>query len=359
MGPSEGALLGMGNPLLDMSVSLEGSPAKGFLDRHNLEANNAILAEAQHIPMYKEMVKDFKNPKCDILEYIPGGATQNSIRVAQWLFGKKSSCSYFGCIGNDDFGKILQSKTSDEGVNAIYQIHPEAATGTCAVICTQGGKCRSLVANLAAANLFTIDHINQEKNWKCVQNASVYYIAGFFLTVSPPSIMKVAKHACEANKIFTMNLSAPFLCQFFKEPMLAAMPYVDILFGNESEAATFAKENNLGTEDIKEIAHYIAEMPKENKNRKRMVVFTQGDLPIIVCQDGRILEFSVPALTASEMVDTNGAGDAFVGGFLANLVKGKPVEASVELGKRAAKMIIGRSGCTLPASIPAEIRCVL
>ena len=31
-----------------------------------------------------------------------------------------------------------------------------------------------------------------------------------------------------------MNLSAPFLCQFFKEPMMNAMPYVDLLFGNES-----------------------------------------------------------------------------------------------------------------------------
>ena len=66
--------------------------------------------------------------------------------------------------------------------------------------------------------------------------------------------------------------------------MLAALPYIDIFFGNESEAATFAKENNLGTGDIKEIAHKIAAMPKANQNRKRMVVFTQGDLPIIVCQ---------------------------------------------------------------------------
>ena len=66
--------------------------------------------------------------------------------------------------------------------------------------------------------------------------------------------------------------------------MLAAMPYIDILFGNESEAATFAKENNLGTEDIKEIAKKIADMPKINKNRQRMVVFTQGDLPIVVVQ---------------------------------------------------------------------------
>ena len=31
-----------------------------------------------------------------------------------------------------------------------------------------------------------------------------------------------------------MNLSAPFLCQVFKKPMMEALPYVDILFGNES-----------------------------------------------------------------------------------------------------------------------------
>jgi adenosine kinase len=31
-----------------------------------------------------------------------------------------------------------------------------------------------------------------------------------------------------------MNLSAPFLCQFFKDPMLQTLPYVDVLFGNET-----------------------------------------------------------------------------------------------------------------------------
>lgn len=31
-----------------------------------------------------------------------------------------------------------------------------------------------------------------------------------------------------------MNLSAPFLSQFFKKPMMDAMPYVDVLFGNET-----------------------------------------------------------------------------------------------------------------------------
>jgi adenosine kinase len=66
--------------------------------------------------------------------------------------------------------------------------------------------------------------------------------------------------------------------------MMAALPYVDILFGNETEAATFAKEQNFGTEDIKEIAKKAAALPKVNKERSRMVVFTQGDQPTIICQ---------------------------------------------------------------------------
>lgn len=35
---------------------------------------------------------------------------------------------------------------------------------------------------------------------------------------------------------------------------MKVMPFVDILFGNEVEAATFAREQGFETEDIKEIA---------------------------------------------------------------------------------------------------------
>ena len=57
---------------------------------------------------------------------------------------------------------------------------------------------------------------------------------GFFLTVCPPALMEVATHADATGKTLMMNLSAPFLVQFFKEPMMAALPYVDIIFGNET-----------------------------------------------------------------------------------------------------------------------------
>lgn len=61
---------------------------------------------------------------------------------------------------------------------------------------------------------------------------------GFFLTVSLESILKVAKHASDNNKLFCLNLSAPFICQFFKDNLMQVMPYVDVLFGNETVSQT-------------------------------------------------------------------------------------------------------------------------
>jgi adenosine kinase len=46
-----------------------------------------------------------------------------------------------------------------------------------------------------------------------VENARFYYSAGFFLTVSPDSMMAVAKHSAAEGKCYMMNLSAPFLMQ--------------------------------------------------------------------------------------------------------------------------------------------------
>jgi adenosine kinase len=33
------------------------------------------------------------------VDYIAGGATQNSVRVAQWILGLKNATAYFGCVG--------------------------------------------------------------------------------------------------------------------------------------------------------------------------------------------------------------------------------------------------------------------
>jgi len=328
----EGLLFALGNPLLDIIASTD----EEFLKKYDLKPNNAILAEDKHAPMYTALVQNYP------VEYIAGGASQNSMRIAQWILNKPNVTTYMGCIGKDSFGEVLESKASEAGVNVKYQYSQSVSTGTCAVVLT--GKERSLVANLSAANHFTKDHLVKTENKALMEKAQYYYITGFFLTVSPDSIMEVVTHANQHNKIVTMNLSAPFLCQLFKDPMMKAFPYVDILFSNETEAATFAEVQNLGTKDLKEIALKITNLPKENK-RSRMVVITQGELPVIVASDGNVKEYPVESLKPSEIIDTNGAGDAFVGGFLAQYIQKKPIELCIKCAIWAATHIIKQSGC--------------
>jgi len=145
----------------------------------------------------------------------------------------------------------------------------------------------------------------------------------------------------------TFNLSAPFLIDFFYDKMQLALPYVDILFGNETEAAAFSNSFNFGLTDVKEIAARMARLPKENGKRGRMIVITQGADPTIVVHEGRITAYPVMKIDPKDIVDTNGAGDAFVGGLLSQLVQGGSVEDCIRSANYAANYIIQQSGCTL------------
>lgn len=185
-------------------------------------------------------------------------------------------------------------------------------TGLCAVLITDTN--RSMVTDLQAANEYSPSHLNQPEIYATVTAAKNYYIGGFFITVSPPSALIIAKHAAQENKSLSLNLSAPFISQFFKEPLAELIGYADILFGNETEAQTFADSNDFGTSDLQEIALRIAALPKVNNKRSRMVVFTHGSEPTIVAFEGKVQTFPVIPITKDQIRDTNGAGDAFVGG---------------------------------------------
>ncbi|KAK7112598.1 uncharacterized protein [Littorina saxatilis] len=336
----EGILLAYGNPLLDISVN-DDSCVK-LLKKYDLEANNAILAEEKHVPLYKELVDTYP----DKVEYIPGGATLNAVRATQWILQKPKVTTYFGCISHDKFGEIITKKSEAAGVNVKFQFTDKQPTGTCGVICT--GSNRSLIANLAAANCFTEDHLDEPSNWKLVEKAQFFYTAGFPLTVSPTSMLRLAKHAKETGKTYCMNLSAPFLCSVFKEPMMKVIPYVDYLFCNESEADEFGKVHEYNTTDRKEIALKMAALPKEDASRPRTVIITQGAEPVIIAKDGKVTEYPVKLLPDSSIVDTNGAGDGFVGGFLAMLIQGKPIGECIKCGMYIGNIIVQQPGFTLP-----------
>ncbi|KAK9811523.1 hypothetical protein WJX72_005257 [[Myrmecia] bisecta] len=321
-----GSLVGMGNPLLDISAKVD----QAFLDKYGLKMADQILAEEKHQPLYKEL-----SAKPDV-EYIAGGATQNSIRIAQWMLQVPGATSYLGCVGEDEYGRRMRDTATKDGVNVQYMVDNSTPTGTCGVA-IMGGE-RSLIANLAAANNYKVDHLKQPENFALVERARVLYSAGFFITVSPESILLAAKHACEHGKMYCMNLSAPFIMEVppFKKTLMDAMPYIDFLFGNETEARTFSKSEGWETDDVAEIALRISRMPKQNGSRPRNVVFTQGKDPTVVAHLGKVTLHPVILLPKEKLVDTNGAGDAFVGGFLSQLIHSSQVFKFGWLPRRVA-----------------------
>eukprot|EP00201_Polytomella_parva_P018417 CAMPEP_0175054004 /NCGR_PEP_ID=MMETSP0052_2-20121109/9251_1 /TAXON_ID=51329 ORGANISM="Polytomella parva, Strain SAG 63-3" /NCGR_SAMPLE_ID=MMETSP0052_2 /ASSEMBLY_ACC=CAM_ASM_000194 /LENGTH=346 /DNA_ID=CAMNT_0016318625 /DNA_START=12 /DNA_END=1052 /DNA_ORIENTATION=- len=335
----EGSFLVLCNPLLDISSVV----SEEFLKKYEIQLANQILAEEKHLPMYKELAA------LPTVEYMPGGAGQNTARVCQWMLQAPQAASYFGCIGDDEFGKTMTDICKAQGVNVRYQVDPSTPTGSCAV-CIVGGE-RSLVANLAAANNFKSEFLLRPENWSVVERARVVYCTGFFITVSTDSIMAVAKHCAANDKIFSMNISAPFIVQVppFKAALMEALPYIDFLFGNEIEAEAFAASEGWTGLPLEEVALRIARMPKASGSRPRVVVFTQGCEPTLIAVNGRVSRHPVIVLPKEKLVDTNGAGDAFVGGFMSQLAAGKSVDECVRAGNYAANVIIQRSGCTLPS----------
>lgn len=63
----------MGNPLLDISASVDNN----FLEKYDLKANDAILAEEKHKSLYDELINLYN------ANFIAGGSVQNTMRVTQ------------------------------------------------------------------------------------------------------------------------------------------------------------------------------------------------------------------------------------------------------------------------------------
>ena len=145
-------------------------------------------------------------------------------------------------------------------------------------------------------------------------------------------------------QVFAINLSAPFIPQFFKVQLEQLFPYCDIVIGNESEAAAWASAAGLLDKDnIPAIAKSIAMLPKLNPSRQRTVIITQGAESTIVvsaADPNNPKVFPVDRLEDQQIVDTNGAGDAFAGGLLGALVSGKSVEEAVLAGHKMGAMCV-------------------
>merc|ERR1719427_2352098 len=206
----------------------------------------------------------------DGVQYIAGGATLNSIRVAQWMLGEEGRTGYIGAIGNDVFGQLMREQCKKDGVATEFMVNPDVPTGACAVAIND--KERGLVANLAAANTYKKEHLVQHENL-CAR-ARIIYSAGFFLTVCPEAMVMAAEAAMNTNALYCLNLAAPFIITAFKDPLAKVIEHADFVFGNEDEAKVYGETHKLLDTAPSAVCKHLAMLP--SKKGMRTAVITQG-----------------------------------------------------------------------------------
>lgn len=338
---TEGILLGVGAPLLDITANV----GAGYLERFQLQSGTRTVSLEKQVSIFPELSSWFP------IDCLPGGDGLNSIRVAQWMLHLEKATSIIGAVGRDETAARLIQSCEKVGIRAEFFVQDDEPTGaTARLVCDDA---QTELVNVGAGNTYSKErHLDTEEVWKLAEQAQFYFVAGYFLTVCPETVLFLGEHSSEHGKTFALSLGDPKFCRLFKDTQLAALRYVDFLFMNKETAISFAAENELESEDVCEIARKICLLPKVNSNKPRVVIITQGTDPTIVAKGyDEVHEFEVEEITAKQF--PHGIGNFFIGGFMSQLVQGHGIERCVEGAHFAARQLIV-SGQKLEGECPFE-----
>jgi 5-dehydro-2-deoxygluconokinase len=125
-----------------------------------------------------------------------------------------------------------------------------------------------------------------------------------------------------------------------------ALPFVDVLIGNELELTIVAGVSGLD-EAIQKLRQARAPMLVSKLGEKGTRVWMCDEEPVFLAP------YSVP------VVSTIGAGDGFASGFLYGLVRGMPVIECLHYGNAAAAIVVSRLSCSEAMPTLAEVEQII
>lgn len=142
------------------------------------------------------------------------------------------------------------------------------------------------------------------------------------------------------------NLNAPYIVKNFSKDITWLAKKADIVFGNRDEFEELASINGFQTMDD-QLSDLLS-----NSEKDKIIVVTDGASPVFFYKGNSTnIEsdlVNVPPVNVKDIVDTTGAGDSFVAGFLFALIEGKPIRECIELGCEISAKVIKVIGCNLP-----------
>jgi len=264
---------------------------------------------------------------------------------------KRGSTGVLGSIGDDLYGQLYSELLENESIEAIFETFENQTTGFCGVFCHE--KDRGHVTDLGASTLVSDQFV--DNNWEKISDVQLIFTELFILKHRKNIVYKLADLGLHDEKIFGFNFPSFYFIDTFLLEIKQLLENADIIFSNAAEAIFFAKLMGLETENFGLICEFMAKYPKKNPRKRRTVIITCGPDPAYISEYDHFTSevsfsgiYSPEYVSENDIIDTNGAGDAFAGGFLSKYMPGRNLDECMKAGHWAAALVIQRRGCQYP-----------
>jgi adenosine kinase len=343
---SVSSLIAIGNPIVDITVNVD----KDTIQNYGLEWGRTVFNNE-----ITQKFLDSLDTK-PIVTYTPGGSIMNTLRVCSWCLNMnpndagKFKITMLGAVGNDKYKEKIINSLKEAKVEPLLETKQEK-TSICGVGIYKKDRC--LVPDIRASKNLSKEFINEKQN--IIFEHEVLLIEGYFLKEN----FEICKYLCEEfnkeKKLVILTLSAVTIVQLNIDKIKEIANMSDMIIGNMEETEVLAGGKSTLFQETYERVHKIL------APRNRLLVVTCGSHGVYCSKYNYksmrlelILQCFPNFVKNDEIVDLNGAGDAFLGGFLAMYLKGNTgnrLFSCCKMGNEAASVILRNVGCTYPKNL--------
>lgn len=266
----------------------------------------------------------------------PGGKGSNQAVAAARVGAKVTIVSK---LGRDAFGEIALKTWKDEGIVA-RAAQSDGATGGAFIFVNHDTGENAIIVYPGAAG--TISVADVEAAADAIRGAKVFVTQLEQPIPAAQRGLEIAR-AAGVTTIFNPAPAVPIPDSIY--------PFCDYIVPNETEAAALTGLSVATLADAKRVGDALLA-----KGAKTALI-TLGERGALFHNRERSVE--IPAFSAGTVVETTGAGDAFVGGFAAAIARGTdPLEAA-RFGCAVAGISVTRPGTAPSMPRLAEVEALL
>jgi adenosine kinase len=338
------SIIGIGDPIVDISSQVDNE----LINKLNMSWGDTIFID--EFAENEEIFNDLE--RMPEVRFIPGGSVQNTLRVLSWClnmnanYKNKIKVTMLGCVGEDNYKLKLINALKEFNINPLFETSTNKMTSRCGVGIYK--KERFLITQLRASKDLSSNFIHEHYD-EILSNEAII-IEGYILQNKLDICKKLCNDFKRQNKKIILTLSAIFMVKFHRSKIIEIANDADIIIGNLDEMTELSE---VVGGDVRGVFENV--FKKITKKENRLLIATHGEAGVYSATydylenrlDSVLHYFAIP-ISSKQIVDFNGAGDSFLGGFLCEYMKGHQIRDCCKIGTLAAHTIIQNVGCTFP-----------